>query len=384
MSINIFFNSIPESQLQTWASKDSLFESIDYHFGQFPNWEDADIAIFSLSDSEDPQSEEITNNWGALRKSFAQLSHFSRECKVADLGFLRLGDSLQNTQQRISEVCEALMTHDTLPIFLADNQVYGYGQFMGYQYLEKLISIVNVDARIDLQDETAPLDKQFLHQILSHHPNYLFDYNHLGYQRFLNMPKLLNTLSQLNFLAESVGVIKKNIQETEPVVRLADLFMFDVSALRLSEVPATQENSPFGLTGEDACQICWYAGLNEKLSSFGLYNFPAHSPDKQTARVGAIMLWYFIEGFSHRKAEYSFKSNFHVKYLVPLQNGSQTLTFYKSKTTEKWWLEVGVHQNADHTYERSVIVPCSYADYETANHGELPERWLRAQDKLSD
>jgi formiminoglutamase len=164
---------------------------------------------------------------------------------------------------------------------------------------------------------------------------------------------------------------------------MADMVSFDLSAIKRSDVFAQNPSSPFGLSGEEACQICWYSGMNEKLSSFGIYEYARKLDNQnQSASVIAIMLWYFIEGFCHRKEEYSFKSNFHIRYLVPLKKSETTLVFYKSKTTDKWWLEVGDSKAEQGKFGRKIIVPCSYSDYETANKGDIPERWLKAQDKI--
>ena len=59
----------------------------------------------------------------------------------------------------------------------------------------------------------------------------------------------------------------------------------------------------------------------------------------------------------------------------------ETITFYKSKLTEKWWMEVS-HSRLGAKYSRNSIVPCSYADYQTATKGELPERYINALAKM--
>jgi hypothetical protein len=56
------------------------------------------------------------------------------------------------------------------------------------------------------------------------------------------------------------------------------------------------------------------------------------------------------------------------------------LVFYKSKRSEKWWMEIP-HQDLD-KFDRNTIIPCSYQDYQLAQSGEIPERWINAQLKL--
>jgi formiminoglutamase len=60
---------------------------------------------------------------------------------------------------------------------------------------------------------------------------------------------------------------------------------------------------------------------------------------------------------------------------------SETLSFYKSKLSEKWWMEVP-YASGKERYSRNSIVPCSYNDYQTALKGEIPERYINTMAKL--
>ena len=102
---------------------------------------------------------------------------------------------------------------------------------------------------------------------------------------------------------------------------------------------------------------------------------------KKTASVVATMIWYFIEGYYHRKNEQNFKSNDFMKYSVSMPVEPAVLTFYKSKVSEKWWLEVP-YPNGKERYSRNSIVPCSYNDYQTAVKGEVPDRYITMLAKL--
>jgi len=59
----------------------------------------------------------------------------------------------------------------------------------------------------------------------------------------------------------------------------------------------------------------------------------------------------------------------------------ETLTFYKSKVTEKWWMEI-IHHRPGARYARNIQIPCSYADYQAATKGEVPERYINSLAKL--
>jgi hypothetical protein len=178
-----------------------------------------------------------------------------------------------------------------------------------------------------------------------------------------------------------LGQLRDNFKEIEPLIRDADLVSFDLSAIQSSVAPGAVDAQPFGLSGEEASQICWFAGANEKLSSFGVYGYDPYFDDthNKTAKVAAVMIWYFIEGFYSRKDSLSFKSADYLKYTVSLDSKPNTMVFYKSKRSGKWWMEIPYNDLG--RFDRVSTVPCSYADYQTAQKGEIPERWITAQIK---
>ena len=94
----------------------------------------------------------------------------------------------------------------------------------------------------------------------------------------------------------------------------------------------------------------------------------------------ATMIWYFLEGYYHRKNEQDFRSNDFTKFTVSMTVEPETLTFYKSKFTERWWMEVPMPTKS--VYSRNSIVPCSYNDYQTATKGDVPDRYITALSKL--
>ncbi|WP_254554764.1 hypothetical protein, partial [Salmonella enterica] len=50
-----------------------------------------------------------------------------------------------------------------------------------------------------------------------------------------------------------------------------DVLFFDFSAIKQSEGGIVEHSSPNGLSAEEACQIMWYAGMNDKLSTIGIF-----------------------------------------------------------------------------------------------------------------
>lgn len=385
MDLTILFSPLDESIYTKEYAPNSFFRSIKVYGDKMPDYREMQIAIFGVKE-ERGTSTNIGCAKGAdeIRKKLYTLKKGNGSYRIVDLGNLNPGLDLDETYVRISEVCRILLENNVMPLILGGSHDLDYGQYRGYEEMEKLISLLNIDAFLDLEDgKESDLSRQHIHKILLHEPNYLLSYTHLAHQLYLIDPASVNILEKLYFEAFRVGQMRTNLAEMEPSIRNADLLSFDITAIRSSDAPGNGNAQPFGLTGEEACQLCWYAGMNEKLSSAGFYEYNPNHDDrnKKTASVVATMIWYFIEGFYHRKNEHSFKGNDFLKYVVSMPVEPETLTFYKSKVTEKWWLEVAYHQPGAR-YQRNSIVPCSYTDYQTATRGEVPERYISTLAKL--
>ena len=385
MDLTILFSPIDESVYANISSTTSFFKSIRIFGDKMPDYKGAHMAIVGIKE-ERGNLGNVGSAQGAdeVRKKLYNLKRGNGSYKIVDLGNLNIGHDLNETYTRVSEVCRILLEANVLPILIGGTHDLDYGQYCGYETLEKLVSFLNVDAFLDLEDqETSPENRKHIHKVLLHEPNFLFSYTHLAYQSYLIDSLSVSVLEKLYFEAFRIGQLRTNIQEIEPAIRNADLLSFDITAIRSSDAPGNANAQPFGLTGEEACQICWYAGQNEKLSSIGFYEYNPRWDDEhnKTASVIATMIWYFVEGYYYRKNEQNFRSNDFLKYTVSMPVEPETLSFYKSKFSEKWWMEVP-YPGGKEKYARNSIVPCSYSDYQTAVKGEVPERYINTVAKL--
>lgn len=384
MDLTLFFSPVDEALVEGFKNPNSIAKNIRVYSEKFPSYKEAHIALLGVNEERGTSlNKGCAKAADEVRKKLYGLKKGTGSYNIVDLGNLNPGIDLDETYVRISEVCRMLLESNVLPIIIGGSHDLGYGQYRSYEDLEKLVSFLNVDAFLDLEDqkESDPCH-QHIHKILLHEPNYLFSYTHLAHQSYLIDPLSIAILEKLYFEAFRIGQMRTNLQEMEPPIRNADMISFDVTAIRSSDAPGNAHAQPFGLTGEEACQICWYAGLNEKLSSIGFYEYNPDKDDehKKTASVLATMIWYFIEGFYHRKNEREFRDNDFLKYAVSMPVEPEVINFYKSKFTEKWWMEVSPQHVSK--YARNSIVPCSYADYQTATRGELPERYISTLARL--
>jgi hypothetical protein len=177
-----------------------------------------------------------------------------------------------------------------------------------------------------------------------------------------------------------LGKIRENIMDVEPVIRGADLITFDTSAIRQSDFPGSMEPSPNGLYAEEACQLTRFAGLSDNLKTIGFYDYDSSNDiNYQSARLVAQMIWYFADGVMHRQTENITSDNDNiVKYMTSTSNNDYQIVFFKSKKTNRWWMEIPENPKSKHFNKFKQIIPCSYRDYQQATRGEIPERWWKS------
>lgn len=377
MDLKLLFEPIAEELVSQNRKRNGFLSSISTNKTGFIDYRGYDIALVGLGDYRGDGGE--ASDFGAVNNVRNKLYSFSKgiqSYKVIDLGNMRSGPSLEDSYQRVQEVCHFLMENEIVPVLIGGAHDLNMGQFMGYEDADKLVSVLNVDAHLDMDDEGNESNKH-IQKMFLHEPNYLFNYNHLAYQSYLVDQEYLNVLEKLYFTAVRLGELRVDFKEVEPAIRDADMLSFDIGAIKKAYCPGSAKGEVFGLTGEEACQITWYAGQNDKLSSAGFYGYDVNKEDEHmsTAMVMATMVWYFVEGYYERKGEKIFRSNDFVNYTVAMGGNPDQIVFFKSKKSEKWWMEVpGAEEHG--IYHRSAIVPCSYSDYETATQGEIPDRWM--------
>lgn len=373
MDFKLFFEP---TEVDADGSGYSFQSNIHIYRERMPDHEGLDIALIGLNEyrgsdlkSDRPPAEEVRKQLYSLKKGFGKYS-------IIDLGNLRNGIKLEDTYLRIKEVCAYLLDKKIIPLLFGGSHDLDVGQFYAYENQDRLISMLGVDQIIDAHED-APAHRSHLNKIFKHTPNFLFHYSHLAYQSYLADQKHISLIERLSFEAIRLGTIKENIREIEPMVREADLLSFDLSAIQTFYTPGAAGAKVYGLTGEEACQICWYAGQNEKMSSIGFYNYHTHldSEDHKTAFVLGTMIWYFIEGFYHRKGDKNFIMNDYLLYEVHMEDYPESIRFFKSIKSDKWWMEIPNTDNAN-AFKRSQMIACSYSDYQKAQAGEAPDRWV--------
>lgn len=352
----------------------------------FPDWHQAHIALIGVTDDRGAvDNKGCAEGPDAIRKYLYNLTPGPYSIKIADLGNIITGYSHRDTCFALSTVMSTLLNNHIVPVVLGGSQDMTYAIYEAYQRMGLIINIVAIDPVFDLGRSEEELNSQsYLSHILLHQPNFLFNYTNIGYQTYFVEQEALKLMQNLFFDSYRLGMVRENLQDVEPMVRNADVLSFDISAIRHSDAPGNGNASPHGFYGEEACLICRYAGMSDKLSSIGFFEInPLLDPSGQTAHLTAQMIWYFIDGYYNRANDFPFISeDNYLKYRVSIHDHQEEIVFYKSKKTDRWWMEIPLPEEQKIKFERHYLVPCGYQDYQTACNNEIPDRWWMAYQKL--
>lgn len=342
-----------------FGQKIELFEQV------FPDLTPIKVALIGLDESSN-----------LVRKHLYQMSFNFGRLKIADFGILK-----QQDNSHISLVLKEILLKGIVPIILATPKEIAAAQFDAYQTFNQLINLVFVNERIPLTLDGRKRKQFHLDKILKHPNKYLFNLGVIGYQSHYVDGKILDFFDKHFFEYIRLGSAKNKLEETEPILRDADCVTINISALKKSEAPANSTTSPSGFFAEEACQLTYYAGMNDKLTSISFVGFePEYDRDEQTAQVLAQMIWYFLSGFAQRNQDYPIKERSFTEYIVNFKNSDYQITFWKSNRSDRWWMQV---PTSNQKQERHKLVPCSYNDYLLACREELPERLINAYNRFS-
>jgi formiminoglutamase len=361
-----WLNPIPLSEIlnpQQPQAKSEFGNSIKSFDKRFPKLKETQIALIGVGSGQANK----------VRSELYQLSYPFKNVSVADIGNVR--------NEHISfliPIITELLDSGILPILIGHKESLTLAQFKAHKNRQQLVNLAIVDEQVRCDPNEKPTsDFYYLNELLRIKAPSLFHLDIISCQSHFisNSSRQLSATTHFDFAR--LGNIKANLEIVEPLARDADLMSFSLSALKQSEAPGYQMQNPSGLFSEEACQICRYAGISDKLGSMGIYGYdPTIDLQNQTAKLIAQMIWYFIDGFANRKNDYPISSDGLTEYIVDMKSMQQHLTFWKSEKSGRWWIQVPVKTKKKHLRHR--LIPCSYRDYQLTCQDVLPERLLEA------
>lgn len=376
-----FLKPISEEVLELISGLNSqhLGSKIVFHSKeQFPNLSKINIALFGVLDNRGDSKSISDVDLTSIRKELYSLFPGNWEASIADLGDIEAGNSIEDTYFALKILVSSLIKNKIIPIVIGGTQDLTYSMYRAYDELEQMVNLVSIDNKFDLGKESDSISSNsYLSKIILDEPNNLFNYCNIGYQTFYNSQEEIDLIEKLFFDAYRLGDVCNNIEIAEPVFRDADLVSLDLGSIKSSDSGNFIKFAPNGFDGKEICTLARYAGISDKVTSFGIFNH--NNSEKESILISQI-IWYFIEGFHYRTNEYPFGSrDNYLKYIVPLED--EQLIFYKSDKTDRWWIEIPFISDLNNKLKRNTLLPCSHEEYILACNNEMPERWWKAQRK---
>jgi formiminoglutamase len=236
-----------------------------------------------------------------------------RDLGLLDLGDVRIGSDLEESQEALAEVVAALLTAGTTPIVLGGGHETAYGHYLGYVRAGWETAILNLDAHLDVRPlvEGRGHSGSPFRQAMEHPTQPLRGdrYVVLGAQPFAV------SREHLKFVCDKGGVIRHASEiddELEAIFRyecerlaLAGCVYvtLDSDVVQQADVPGVSAPNPLGLAGKDLVACAFAAGACPAVNSFDLVEInPSFDRDGQSARWAALTVWHFLCGLSQRRS----------------------------------------------------------------------------------
>jgi len=364
----------------------SLGRKIKIHSEQngIPDLENINIVILGvLENRNDVNYIGEDFNLNEIRKSLYSLFPGSWSTNIADLGDIQKGESVEDTYFALKETLSILIQKRIIPIIIGGSQDLTYANYRAYDSLMPMVNVVNVDRAFDLGDSAKPIkNNSFLGKVIIDQPYNLFNYAAIGYQTYFNSQEEIDLMERLHFESYRLGEVSNDITLVEPVMRDANIVSVDLGVLKAAEVSLRQKVSPNGLDGKEICAVSRYAGISNKVSSFGIYEYKPSTDDEITSMLISQMIWYFIEGVNCRVQDDNFADDKSHQKFITLAD-SHELIFYKSVKTGRWWIEIPFLSNVNNKLKKHTLLPCTHQDYLDACNDKIPDRWFKAYYKNS-
>lgn len=380
--LSIYFKPVSEAILQ----QGSFGKQIEcYRENGFPELEAGGIALFYVPEFRNSNYSSVCSE--KFRNSLFQLSSgITWKSKVYDLGTILPGESIEDTYFAVAQVVSALVKKQIIPIVIGGSQDLTVAVYQGYEQLEQLVNLCTIDSKLDMgtPDEKVKSDGYISH-LLMKRPCYLFNHANIGLQAPLTDGAEFDLYEKLYFDYARLGEFNADFKKAEPLLRNSDILSVDFTSIRYSELADDQYSQPNGFYADQICQIAKYAGMSDKLTTFGVFNYlPEKTNATNASALLAQIIWYFIDGVENRIGDFPIGSKKdYYRFSVHLDDFKDELVFFKSNKSERWWLEVPYPPEKGRGFDRHHLVPCNQKDYENAMKNEMPNLWWKTYQKLS-
>lgn len=354
--LHAFFEPVKKQLLKGINKKESLLGNhIQINSGKFPDSSKVDVAIIGMGMNAD-----------YIRQYLYRYSHQLNGISVADFGNLRHNGTEKNMNDGLAECLLALKDQNILPIIIGEQSDHANAFLKGIDFAKVDYALVSPYLAYTSKDLAFKLNEK----------NRLFHTSYIAFQGYLNTSETMQDCSEVFSEYMRLGSLRADPTLVEPLLRQADVFDFDLSAIKYSEFQSAMVKLPNGLLNHEACSICRYAGISNNINYYLLRNFTLNENSAIDAQQIAQMIWYLFDGIDNRFNDFPQMNhrNFSV-YKCHATNGID-MVFLNSNLTGRWWMQIPEKTKGKKLPPK--FIGCNESDFEIAREGDVPEKWFRA------
>jgi formiminoglutamase len=355
--LEAFFLPVHKSITKGFAKQKGLLGSeLKIYSGKFPNPAKVDVAIIGLGKNAD-----------LVRRQLYGYSYHFTGIEIADFGNLNHNGTPKNVNAGLSECIIALKAENIIPVFIGDDENYSDGLFKSNTFSQVDYALVSPLIQFQATDLAKKLQAK----------RKLFHMSFIGYQNFLNTRDTVQE-SSAEIFSEHIrlGSLRADMAKVEPLLRQADIFEFDLSAIRHADFNSGMQTLPNGLFNYEACAVCRYAGVSNTIGIYLLNHFDLDKGPVTDHMQVAQMLWYILDGIDNRFNDHPVLNHRNFTVYKCHANSGEDMVFMTSALTGRWWMQVPNLDKSKKTAPK--FIGCNEEDFEIAKQGEVPEKWYRA------
>ena len=334
----------------------------------------SDLVIFSISDFRlDTTDKKSFNADKDFRKKFYSLFYSDWSLNLFDLGNLINGNLVSDTQFALKSIIEFCIKNQIFVISLGGPQYFTLDLYSSLKKNLSKINLVAINNKLEFSNEN---NESYLSKIIMDENNKLNHFSNIGFQKHLNSLDEIDLIKKMKFESLSLGKIKSDLNEAEPILRDSNLISFNVKSIKSGDINNAHQY-PNGLTSYEFCSLSRFSGASLKsnvISYFENWDFSILNS------LLAEAIWYVIDGFSARIDETPDSDNDNFTYYF-IEIDNYKFKFYHSLLSDRWWVEF---LNDDVVSIKKNIISCSYNDYYNCKNSIISERILtRLKNKIT-
>jgi formiminoglutamase len=225
---------------------------------------------------------------------------------VCDYGDIPTSEDLEVDQTKLAELVDHLLSKNMIPIVLGGGHETTYGHALGYMRSNRAFSVLNIDAHTDVRPLRGPLSlghsgspfRQLLDTIYSTSVHYAVmgvQYHSVAFEH-------------VNYIYEKSGecIFRDDLshnwyQVCIDKIQSPTLLTIDLDVLDQAFAPGVSAPNMNGITPHELYQLAYYAGMNPYVLSVDVVELnPTYDIDHHTARIAALIIWWFTVGYLQR------------------------------------------------------------------------------------